>query len=157
MTCSIVARDPRTGQLGVAVQSHAFSVGPIVSWERAGVGAVATQSITEPAYGPNGLRLMAGGLPAPEALAQSVAADEVVDVRQVAMVDADGAVAAHMGERCIRAAGHSRGEGFSCQANMMLDDTVWDAVAAGSGRPWTYADVVVDLRVEDHSRAARRT
>lgn len=64
MTYSIVARDPLTGQLGVAVQSHAFSVGPIVPWARAGVGAVATQSITEPAYGPNGLRLMAGGLPA---------------------------------------------------------------------------------------------
>lgn len=191
MTYSIVARDPRTGQLGVAVQSHAFSVGPIVPWARAGVGAVATQSITEPAYGPNGLRLMAGGLPAPEALAQLLAADEGAAVRQVAMVDTRGAVGVHTGERCIPASGNTHGEGFSCQANMMRNDTVWEAMAAayltaegdlaarlmvalhaaeaeggdirgrqssamlvvaasGSGRPWTYADVVVDLRVEDH-------
>jgi uncharacterized Ntn-hydrolase superfamily protein len=130
MTYSIVARDPRTGLLGVAVQSRAFSVGPIVPWARAGVGAVATQSIVEPSYGPNGLRLMAGGLPASAALSQLVATDMEAAVRQVAMVDVHGAVAAHTGERCIPAAGHALGEGFSCQANMMLNDTVWDAMAA---------------------------
>jgi uncharacterized Ntn-hydrolase superfamily protein len=191
MTYSIVARDPETGLLGVAVQSHAFSVGPIVPWARAGVGAVATQSIVDPGYGPKGLELLASGRSAEQALAQLVAADENAAVRQVSMVDAHGGVAVHTGERCIPAAGHVRGDDFSCQANMMLNDTVWDAMAAAyreadgdlaarlmaalhaaeseggdirgressallvvaavdSGRPWMYADVLVDLRVEDH-------
>jgi len=130
MTYSIVARDPLSGQLGVAVQSHYFSVGPIVPWARAGIGAVATQSLVEPAHGPNGLRLMAEGLGAPQALAELIAADEGRAVRQVALVDAHGAVAAHTGDKCIPAAGHATGDGFSCQANMMLHDTVWDAMAA---------------------------
>jgi uncharacterized Ntn-hydrolase superfamily protein len=166
MTYSIVARDPQTGQLGVAVQSHAFSVGPIVPWARAGVGVVATQSIVNPGYGPKGLELLASGRSAEQALAQLVTADENAAVRQVAMVDAHGIVAAHTGERCIPAAGHVCGDGFSCQANMMFNDTVWESEggdirgressallvveAVDSGEPWMYADVLVDLRVEDH-------
>jgi len=130
VTYSIVARDPQTGQFGVAVQSHYFSVGPIVPWAMAGVGAVATQSLVEPAYGPGGLRLMAADRSAPEALAELLAADEGSRVRQVAMVDARGVVAVHTGEKCIPAAGHVTGDGFSCQANMMLNDTVWAAMGA---------------------------
>ena len=130
MTYSIVARDAQTGQLGVAVQSHYFSVGPVVPWATAGVGAVATQAMVEPAYGPGGLRLMATGRSAPEALAELVTADHGSAVRQVAMVDAHGAVAAHTGRKCIPAAGHVTGHGHSCQANMMLNDTVWAAMDA---------------------------
>ena len=93
MTYSIVARDPETGELGVAVQSHFFTVGPIVPWLQAGVGAVATQSFVEPAYGLRGLARMAAGTSAPDALAALVADDDARDVRQVAMVDVTGRVA----------------------------------------------------------------
>lgn len=130
MTYSIVARDPATGQLGVAVQSHWFSVGPIVPWAEAGVGAVATQALVDPAYGPRGLELMRAGTSAPDALAKLVAEDESADVRQVAMADAAGNVAVHTGDKCIAAAGHHIGGSFSAQANMMLRDTVWDAMAS---------------------------
>ena len=130
MTYSIVARDPETGELGVAVQSHYFTVGPIVPWLQAGVGAVATQSFVEPAYGLRGLARMAEGTPAPEALAALVADDEARDVRQVAMVDTQGRVGAHTGARCIVDAGHRTGDGFSVQANMMRRPTVPDAMHA---------------------------
>ncbi len=129
-TYSIVARDPATGQLGVAVQSHWFSVGSLVTWARAGVGAVATQSFVLVDYGPQGLALMAGGRSAPESLARLIAADDGQAVRQVAMVDADGQVATHTGERCIPAAGHYVGDNFSVQANLMLSDEVWPRMAA---------------------------
>lgn len=131
-TYSIVARDVATGEMGVAVQSHWFSVGPIVPWAEAGVGAVATQSLVDPAYGPKGLALMGEGVSAPEALARLVEADEGRAVRQVAMVDAAGRVATHTGERCIAFAGHvTDGEHqFSVQANMMANDTIWPAMAA---------------------------
>lgn len=130
-TYSIVARDPATGEIGVAVQSHWFSVGPIVPWAEAGVGAVATQSLVDPSYGPDGLALMRDGVSALDALAKLVAADEGRAVRQVAMVDASGRVATHTGERCIAFAGHvSDGEfQFSVQANMMGKNTVWPAMA----------------------------
>ena len=128
-TYSIVARDPVTGDLGVAVQSHWFSVGGSVTWAEAGVGAVATQSFVEPAYGPRGLELMRGGVAAPDALARLVAADPHPEVRQVAMVDAQGRVAAHTGKGCIPAAGQQVGKGFSVQANLMLDASVWPAMA----------------------------
>ncbi len=128
-TFSIVARDPATGAMGVAVQSHWFGVGRLVTWARAGVGAVATQSVVEVAYGPKGLALMEQGLPAPDALAQLLAEDEERDLRQVAMVDAQGRVGTHTGARCIAEAGHIAGEGFSVQANMMLNDAVWPAMA----------------------------
>ena len=129
-TFSIVARDPNSGQMGVAVQSHWFSVGSMVTWGEAGVGVVATQSMVEPSYGPLGLELMRAGISAPDALRALLAADEGRDVRQVAMVDAQGRVAAHTGARCIPAAGHETGEGFSAQANMMAHPTVWPAMAA---------------------------
>ena len=100
-TYSIVARDSLTGQIGVAVQSHWFSVGPIVPWAKAGVGAVATQSLVDPAYGPLGLELMTVGRSATETLTALLAADADREVRQVAMVDAKGNVAAHTGSRAI--------------------------------------------------------
>lgn len=129
-TYSIVARDADTGQLGVAVQSHWFSVGSIVSFAEAGVGAVATQSLVEISYGPKGLDLMRGGLSAPEALKKLLAEDPDREVRQVAMVDANGAVAVHTGELCIAEAGDRSGEQFSVQANLMLNDRVWGEMAA---------------------------
>jgi len=128
-TYSIVARDPATGQLGVAVQSHWFSVGAIVPWAEAGVGAVATQSFVDPAYGPLGIELMRAGRSAPEALAGLLAADGGRDVRQVAMVDARGRVAAHTGARCIAAAGQQVGKDFSVQANLMANARVWPAMS----------------------------
>jgi uncharacterized Ntn-hydrolase superfamily protein len=128
-TYSIVARDPATGELGVAVQSHWFSVGPIVPFAEAGVGAVATQSFVDPSYGPLGLELMKAGRPAPDALAGLVRADANPEVRQVAMIDAEGRVAAHTGGNAIIAAGHQLGENYSVQANMMERATVWPAMA----------------------------
>jgi uncharacterized Ntn-hydrolase superfamily protein len=128
-TYSIVARDSGTGEIGVAVQSHWFSVGPVVPWAEAGVGAVATQSLVEISYGPLGLELMRAGKSAPEALAALVAADSSEAVRQVAIIDASGRVAAHTGARCIAHAGHEVGNGFSVQANLMASDRVWPAMA----------------------------
>lgn len=128
-TFSIVARDSVTGEIGVAVQSHWFSVGTVVSWAEAGVGAVATQSFAEISYGPLGLDLMRAGKTAPQALAALLAADPQREVRQVAMVDAKGNVAVHTGAKCIAQAGHHRGAQFSVQANLMEKNTVWDAMA----------------------------
>jgi len=128
-TFSIVARDPLTGELGVAVQSHWFSVGSTVPWAEAGVGAVATQSFVDPTYGKLGLDLMRAGKSAPDALKSMLAGDEGRDVRQVAMIDAQGRVLAHTGAKDIQAAGHIIGENFSVQANMMLNDKVWPAMA----------------------------
>ena len=128
-TYSIVARDSTTGQMGVAVQSHWFSVGSVVPWAEAGVGAVATQSFVDPRYGPLGLELMRHGRSAPEALKALVTTDDSRAVRQVAMVDAQGRVAAHTGERAVAAAGHRTGAQYSVQANLMEKPTVWDAMA----------------------------
>src|SRR6188474_3297344 len=128
-TFSIVARDPNTGELGVAVQSHWFSVGPIVPWAEAGVGAVATQSFGDPSYGKNGLELMRAGKSAPDTLKELLEKDEGRDVRQVAMIDAQGRVDAWTGKNDIQAAGHIVGKNFSVQANLMLNDKVWPAMA----------------------------
>lgn len=128
-TYSIVARDPQTGDMGVAVQSHWFSVGSVVSWAEAGVGAVATQSFVDPAYGPLGLELMRAGKSAPEALAALLAADDQREVRQVGMVDATGGLATHTGTKCIPAAGSRIGSDFVVQANLMDRETVWPAMA----------------------------
>lgn len=128
-TYSIVARDPNTGELGVAVQSHWFSVGPIVAWAEAGVGAVATQSFVDPSYGKNGLDLMRSGKSAPDTLKELLAKDEGREVRQVAMIDAQGRVDAWTGKNDIQAAGHIVGKNFSVQANLMLNDKVWPAMA----------------------------
>lgn len=128
-TYSIVARDPATGEMGVAVQSHYFSVGPIVPWAEAGVGAVATQSLVLVDYGPNGLALMRGGMSAPQALDSLQRADPNPAVRQVAMVDAEGRVAAHTGSMAIPAAGDFVGHQYSVQANLMDKPSVWGAMA----------------------------
>lgn len=123
-TFSVVARDPKTGEMGVAVQSHWFSVGADVPWAEAGVGAVATQSFVDPSYGPKGLSLMRLGKSANEALKELIVADAGEAVRQVAMVDAKGGVAVHTGKRCVEFAGHKTGDGYSVQANLMLNDRV---------------------------------
>jgi len=128
-TFSIVARDPHTGEMGVGVQSHWFSVGSIVPWAEAGVGAVATQSFVDPSYGPRGLDFMRSGKTASEALKELIAADPQEAVRQVAMVDAKGHVAVHTGKRCVECAGHKTGKGYSVQANLMLNNKVPVAMA----------------------------
>src|ERR1700689_157399 len=128
-TYSIVARDPDTGLLGVAVQSHYFAAGSVVTWAEAGVGAVASQASADPAYGKLGLDLMRARKSAPDTLAGLLAADPMREIRQVAMVDALGRVAAHTGQTTIPEAGHIVGDGFSVQANMMLKNTVWAAMA----------------------------
>ena len=133
-TFSIVARDPATGEIGVAVQSHWFSVGSIVAWAEAGVGAVATQSFVEPAYGPRGLELLRAGVAAPDALKRLLEADAQRDVRQVALIDAAGRADAFTGRRAIAAAGHlvvsNERFQYSVQANLMANDRVWPAMSA---------------------------
>ena len=129
-TFSIVARDAATGEVGVAVQSHWFSVGSIVTWAEAGVGAVATQSFVDPSYGYKGLELIRSGVAAPEALKRLLAADAQREVRQVAMIDAQGRVDAFTGKLDIADAGHVVGTQFSVQANMMANTRVWPAMAA---------------------------
>ena len=128
MTYSIVARDGETGEFGVAVQSHYFQVGPVVPWAIAGVGAVATQSMVNVSFGPLGLDYMRAGYTAQQALKALLAGDTEPEGRQVALVDANGTVAVHTGAKCIPAAGHKTGAGFSVQANLMEKDTVWDAM-----------------------------
>jgi len=131
MTYSIVARDPTTGELGVAVQSHWFAVGPIVPWTLPGVGAVATQANAEISYGPRALQLLKDGLDAHSALARLLDEDPGSAGRQVAVVDAQGNVATHTGESCIPFAGHVAGEAVSCQANIMVSERIWPAMLDG--------------------------
>jgi uncharacterized Ntn-hydrolase superfamily protein len=130
VTYSIVARDEVTGELGVAVQTCMFAVGSGVSWARAGVGAVATQAIGEPAYGPRCLEQLAAGATAADALAVAQSEDPMVALRQVGVVSADGTAAAATGELCIDHAGQLVGDGFAVQANMMSTPEVWPAMAA---------------------------
>ena len=139
MTYSIVARDQETGALGVAVQTHQPSVGALCPFAEGDVGAVATQSIVDPAYGPRGLDAMRSGESPVDALARLTLADDGRAVRQVAFVDAQGRVATHTGDRCISHAAHVIGDGFSCQANMMRNPGVPDAMAAA------FADATGDL------------
>ncbi len=134
MTYSIVARDKQTGELGVAVQSHYFQVGPTVPWALAGVGAVATQSMVNVSFGPLGIDYMRAGYAAEQALKALLAGDSEPQSRQVSLVDAQGNVATHTGSKCIPAAGHRIGDGFSCQANLMEKDTVWDAMFEAYGQ-----------------------
>jgi len=128
-TFSIVARDSATGEMGVAVQSHWFSVGTSVSWAEAGVGAVATQSFTNKSFGIRGLNLLRSGLTARQALDSLLASDEGREVRQVAILDNQGRVATHTGKLCIDYAGQVQGNNFSVQSNMMLTDSVPTAMA----------------------------
>ena len=129
-TYSIVARDADTGELGVAVQSHWFSVGSMVSWAEPGVGAVATQSFIDPNYGPLGLQLMRAGKTAAEALAALLAIDEYANVRQIGMIDANGVVANHTGDSSIADHCDIAADNYSVQANMMWKPTVCEAMAA---------------------------
>ena len=125
-TYSIVAFDKENNQMGVAVQSNYFGVGEIVTWAEPGVGVVATQSIVEVSYGPLGLSLMKAGKSAQQTLKGLLSADNTPEVRQVAMVDANGIIASHTGDKCIAEAGYKIGNGYSAQANIMLKNTVWD-------------------------------
>ncbi|MDP2686316.1 MAG: DUF1028 domain-containing protein [Aequorivita sp.] len=127
-TFSIVARDTKTGEMAVAVQSHWFSVGTGVSWAEAGVGVVATQSFTNRSFGIRGLELLKQGKSPQEALDILLSDDEGRDFRQVAILDKQGRVATHTGKKCIEYAGHTNGENFSVQANMMLNDKVVPAM-----------------------------
>lgn len=129
-TYSIVAIDKRTGEMGVAVQSHWFSVGSVVTWGESGVGVVATQAFVEVSYGPLGLALMKGGKSPQQALKSLLATDPRPEVRQVAMLDVRGRVAAHTGKKCVPEAGHVTGRGFSAQGNIMRSRRVWKAMAA---------------------------
>lgn len=128
-TYSIVAVDSVTGEIGAAVQSHWFSVGSIVIWAEAGVGAVATQSFVNPAYGPEGLALLKQGKNPKEALELLLQEDAGRDFRQVAFIDVRGHSIAYTGRKCVAEAGHRSGKYFSVQANLMLKNTVWDAMA----------------------------
>jgi uncharacterized Ntn-hydrolase superfamily protein len=145
VTYSIIAFDPETRQCGVAVQSHYFSVGGLVTWAEPGIGAVATQATVEPAYGPRGLERMRAGRTAPEALAELVAADKLGQVRQVAMVDAHGGIAAHTGAECMAFAGMAVDHHHSCQANLMRTGKVWGAMSeAYLGAGGTLAERLLD-------------
>ena len=165
-TYSIIAYDQDTGEFGVAVQSHWFSVGSLVPWAKAGVGAVATQSFVKVEYGPDGLALMEEGKSAKEALALLIDKDEGRDVRQVAMIDNKGSVAVHTGKNCIYAAGHKIGKNYSVQANLMEKESVWTAMAkafeetkgkqsasmlivAGEPTGIDWKDTVMDIRIDD--------
>lgn len=128
-TYSIVAIDEKTGDMAVAVQSHWFSTGTLVIWGEAGVGVVATQSFVNPAFGPEGLKLMKAGLSPKAIIKQLTDADAGRDVRQLAMLNAKGEVAAYTGKKCIAAAGHIVGKGYSVQANLMEKETVWPAMS----------------------------
>lgn len=127
-TYSIIARDPQTGEIGGAVQSHWFQVHDVI-WVEPGVGAVATQSLVDFSYGPAGLHLLRLGRSATKALEGLRVADTAPDVRQVAILDADGEIVAHTGAKCIAHAGHVTGEHWSVQANLMEKSTVPQAMA----------------------------
>jgi uncharacterized Ntn-hydrolase superfamily protein len=129
-TYSIVAIDKKSGEMGVAVQSHWFSVGSVVTWAEAGVGVVATQAFVEVSYGPLGLALMKGGKTPQQALKSLLATDPRPEVRQLAMLDTRGRVAAHTGRKCLPEAGHITGRGFSAQGNIMRSRRVWKAMAS---------------------------
>lgn len=128
MTYSIVALDPATGDLGIAVQSKFLSVGAVVPWARAGVGAVATQAFANVRYGPDGLALLAGGVHAQEALDRLIAADALRSQRQAGMVDAAGRAATHTGDECFAWAGGQAGPGFAAQGNILAGPAVVDGL-----------------------------
>ncbi|MFZ5946730.1 MAG: DUF1028 domain-containing protein [Stygiobacter sp.] len=144
-TYSIVAIDPETGDMGVAVQSHWFSVGTIVSWGEAGVGVIATQSFVNASFGPHGLELLKSGLTAKEVLDKLISEDEGREFRQLAILDAKGNVAAFTGKNCIQPAGHITGKGYSVQANLMMNDKVWPAMSkAFENSKGSFAERILD-------------
>ncbi len=158
MTYSIVALDPATGDLGVAVQSRFLAVGAVVPWARAGVGAVATQSFANTAYGPDGLDLLAGGSTAADALASLVAGDALREERQAGIVDAQGGTATHTGGECFAWAGGRTGAGFAAQGNILAGPGVVDGLAdtfLAGGRP--FPELLVDcLAAADAAGGDRR-
>jgi len=127
-TYSIIARDPVTGQLGVAVQTHQVGVGRLVPWTLPGVGVVATQSMVNVSFGTLGLQMLRNGVPAPRVVDALIASDDNRDRRQLAVIDMNGQVSAYTGSGCIREAGHFIGTNYSVQANMMTRSTVIDAM-----------------------------
>jgi uncharacterized Ntn-hydrolase superfamily protein len=129
-TFSIVAFDPETGDMGVAVQSHWFSVGTIVTWGEAGVGVIATQSFVNPAFGPDGLAMLKKGKTAQEVVDKLIKEDEGREFRQLAIVDVKGNAATWTGKKCVKDAGHFTGKNYSVQANLMLNEKVWPAMSA---------------------------
>jgi uncharacterized Ntn-hydrolase superfamily protein len=143
MTYSIVARDPETGRLGVAVQSHFLGVGPVVPWLEPGVGAIATQARVDVSYGPIGLELLRNGRKAEQVVAALIAGDLTPQIRQVGVVDAEGGAAAFTGTETIPAAGHLVRDGFTVQGNLLERDTCWPAMATayeaalGEGLPFS--------------------
>lgn len=128
-TFSIVARDPATGEIGVALESHWFAIGSLCPWAEAGVGAVVTQSVINVSFGPKGLELLRQGKTAQQALDSLIESDEGREFRQVAIIDAQGNVAAWTGKKCIQAAGFVTGKQFAAQGNLLLNDTTWNAMA----------------------------
>lgn len=148
MTYSVLVCDEATGVLGVGVQSRFFAVGSVVPWARAGVGAVATQSFPDVGYGPSGLAAMAEGQPAAQALTALLALDPNPEVRQVAMVDADGTFAVHTGSSCIPEAGSCQGVDWCAQGNLLASRDVLDAMAAAlDGNTGDVARRIVDALV----------
>ena len=150
-TYSIVARDPSTGKMGVGVQSHWFSVGSVVSWGESGVGVIATQALVNVSFGIRGLELLRKGKTAHEALDLLLSTDEGRDIRQLAILDNQGRVVVHTGKDCIQAAGHKKGNNYSVQANMMLHDTVWPAMAKAFE---AYNDLPLPERIIEVLKAA---
>jgi uncharacterized Ntn-hydrolase superfamily protein len=128
-TFSIVGFDPETGELGIAVASKFLAAGAVVPWAKAGTGAVATQAYANTTYGPEGLKLLASGLGAPEALDSLVAADDGRARRQVGIVDAKGASATYTGDECIAWAGGKAGKYYACQGNILVDEETVKAMA----------------------------
>jgi uncharacterized Ntn-hydrolase superfamily protein len=143
MTYSVVARDPETGRLGVAVQSHYLGVGPVVPWLEPGVGAIATQAQVDVSYGPIGLELLRNGRKAEQVVAALLASDLTPQIRQVGVVDSEGGAAAFTGTETIPAAGHLVRDGFTVQGNLLERDTCWPAMATayeaalGEGLPFS--------------------
>jgi len=143
MTYSIVARDPETGRLGVAVQSHFLGVGPVVPWLEPGVGAIATQARVDVSYGPIGLELLRNGRKAEQVVAALIASDLTPQIRQVGVVDAEGGAAAFTGTETVPAAGHLVRDGFTVQGNLLERDSCWPAMATayeaalGDGLPFS--------------------
>ncbi|WP_430304133.1 DUF1028 domain-containing protein [Splendidivirga corallicola] len=152
-TYSIVARDQKTGKMAVAVQSHWFSVGTVVSWGEAGVGVVATQSFVNKSFGIRGLALLKEGKTPEQALEILLHNDEAKAVRQVAILDSKGRVATHTGSSCIKYAGHIQGDNFSVQANMMLSDKVWPAMAKAFKE---HSDLPIAERILETMKAAEK-
>ncbi len=151
-TFSIVAFDSATGDMGVAVQSHWFSVGTIVTWGEAGVGVIATQSFVNPDFGPDGLKLLKDGLSPKEVVDKLIPEDEGRDFRQLAVLDSKGRVAAYTGKKCIESAGDVQGTGFSAQANMMLNENVWPAMA----KSFNHSKGTLDVRLVAALEAAQK-